>query len=156
MLGLFKSKPLLSDDDKAFQLETFKWLLKHFGGDDFYKITQLVLPTREHFPLSLENPDDVAAKTFKMVKAHAGLNTWPCELVKQEEDVDPVVAPTMTIQNVPSTPLGTFALEHNSKIVISYNPAITNNPIQLVATFAHELGHYLTGTSACLTTCKAI
>ena len=30
------------------------------------------------------------------------------------------------------------------KVIITYNPNVTSNPTQMVATFAHELSHYLT------------
>jgi hypothetical protein len=35
MLGFFQIKPLLSQSNIEFQVATFKWLLKRFGGDDF-------------------------------------------------------------------------------------------------------------------------
>lgn len=142
----FKTKPLLSDQDREFQIATFKWLLKYFGGQDFAD-SKLILPIREHFPQQLDNNEDAAEKTFEQVKAHAGLQEWPCKLVMQDEDIDPVVAPTLAVTGAPSSPMGTFGLEENNEIVITYNPAIVGQPVQLIATFAHELAHYLTGSS---------
>ncbi len=147
MLGLFKSKPLLSVQDLEFQVETYKWLLRSFGGKEFYDEAILVLPTKEHFPSEVTNEDEVAAKTFEAVKKLAGMDSWPCKLEKQEQDVSLLVAPTVTLQNVPNSPLGTFGISESDEVVISYNPDIVNEPTQLVATFAHELAHYLTGTS---------
>ena len=146
MLNLFKSRPILSDEDTAFQLATFKWLLKHFGGDDFYKDAQLVLPTKEYFPSKVESEAEAAIETFDAVKKYAGMEAWPCKLEAQEEDLNTHVAPTLSVQNVPTTPLGTFGSNDNDDIIITYNPKIVNNPTQLVATYAHELAHYLTAT----------
>jgi len=147
MLNFLKPKPLLSQSDIEFQVATFKWLLKNFGGDDFYKTTTLVLPTKEYFPSLVDSPEGVAIETFETVKKHAGLENWACTLEAQEEDTNPVVAPTLAIQNIPTSPQGTFQATEENEIKITYNPALTTQPIQLVATFAHELAHYLTATS---------
>lgn len=74
------------------------------------------------------------------------MEDWPCELRAQEPDPDRKVAPTVIIQGGEDSPLGTFSTESSKKTIITYNPAITSSPNQLVATFAHELAHYLTGT----------
>jgi len=148
MLGLFKTKPLLSEQDLDFQVATYRWLLKNFGGNDFYEESKLVLPTREHFPSKIEHEDEAANETFLAVKKYAGMEEWPCKLVRQEEDTDILVAPTLIVQNAPVNPLGTFEAKDTSEIIITYNPAIVRDPTQLVATFAHELAHYLTGSGA--------
>lgn len=146
MFGIFRSKPILSSDDTEFQIATFKWLLKNFGGKDFYEDTNLVLPTREYFPTKIASPNEVAIETFNAVKKYAGMEEWSCKLEAQEEDVATRVAPTLSIQNAPQSPLGTFEAKENDNIVITYNPEIVRKPTQLVATFAHELAHYLTGS----------
>lgn len=146
MLGIFKSKPILSDEDTEFQIATFSWLLRNFGGKDFYEDSILILPTKEYFPSRVENEKDAAIETFEAVKKYAGMEEWPCKLEAQENDVETRLAPTLTVQNAPSSPLGTFQAKENNDIVITYNPNLVNNPTQLVATYAHELAHYLTGS----------
>ncbi len=146
MLGLFKAKPLLSDEDIEFQVATFKWLLKNFGGKDFYEDAHLVLPTRTYFPSKVGTAQEAAVETFEVVRQYAGLEEWPCKLVAQDEDMDIRVAPTVAIQNAPNSPNGTFQMVDDSEIVITYNPSLVGNPTLLVATFAHELSHYLTGS----------
>ena len=125
MFSIFKSKPLLSDKDREFQIACYKWLLKNFGGDEFYKNTKLVLPTRDFFPSEIQSFDGAATETFNAVKKYAGMSEWPCTLEKQEEDVDVMVAPTIVIPNVQASPLGTFQVDDKEDIVITYNPAIT-------------------------------
>ncbi|WP_288129833.1 hypothetical protein [Microbulbifer sp.] len=148
MFGIFKSKPVLSEEDTEFQIATYKWLLKNFGGDDFYHHARLVLPTREYFPSKVESPEQAASETFLAVKKYAGMEDWPCRLQAQDDDINTRVSPTLTIQNAPQNPLGTFSVEEGEEVVITYNPAVVKNPTQLVATLAHELAHYLTATSA--------
>jgi hypothetical protein len=144
---MFKSKPILSEDDAYFQVATFKWLLKHFGGDDFYNQADLILPIRDYFSSRVESPQQAAFETFQAVKKYAGMDEWPCKLEVQEDDLETRVAPTLAIQNAPQNPNGTFELKESNEIVITYNPSLVNRPIQLVATLAHELSHYLTATS---------
>ncbi|MBB6521274.1 hypothetical protein [Pseudoteredinibacter isoporae] len=143
---MFKSKPILSEEDRAFQVATFKWLLKHFGGKDFYVDTKLILPTNEFFPSKVGSAQEAAIETFHAVKKHAGMEEWPCRLEAQEEDVNPRLGSAVIVQNAPLTPMGTFQEKENEEVVITYNPALLNQPSQLVATFAHELSHYLTGS----------
>lgn len=147
MFGFLKSKPLISSTDLEFQIATYKWLLKNFGGDDFYKTTKLVLPTTEYFPSQVDSPEGAASETFEAVKKHAGMTNWCCQLQVQEKDVNPVIAPTIAIQNAPTSPQGTFQVSEQNEVIITYNPALTSQPVQLVATLAHELAHYLTATS---------
>lgn len=147
MWNPFRSKPLLSKEDEQFQVECYKWLLTHFGGDDFYHETQLILPTKEFFPVSVDSQESAAQVTFEQVKKYAGLEKWPCTLVPQDDDTDPVVAPTLVVQNVEQGPLGTYSSDNSNRITITYNPKIVLDPTQMVATFAHELSHYLTETA---------
>lgn len=120
--------------------------IKNFGGKDFYENTRLILPTTDYFPSKIEGVEEIAISTFDAVKKYAGMEEWPCRLEKQDEDLNTQVAPTLAVQNAPKTPLGTFEAKENNEIVITYNPELVNNPMQLVATYAHELSHYLTGS----------
>ena len=143
----FRNKPLLSEEDALFQRECFKWLLTYFGGDAFYKEIQLVLPTREFFPATLDSNESAAKTTFAQVSKHAGMGKWPVNLEAQEEDPNLHIAPTLVIRNIEQNPLGTFSANEENDAVITYNPKIISDPAQMIATFAHELSHYLTATA---------
>jgi len=144
MISLFKSKPILSNEDREFQIATYEWLLKNFGGENFYEKTALVLPTRDFFPDKVESAEEAVHFTFERVKKYAGLEEWPCKLETQEEDAEALVAPTLIVKNAPTNPHGTFQAKEDG-VVITYNPALVENPPHMIATFAHELAHYLTG-----------
>ncbi|MCG7991006.1 MAG: hypothetical protein JAY99_15935 [Candidatus Thiodiazotropha lotti] len=147
MWNPFRKKPLLTEQDTRFQIECYRWLLTHFGGDDFYKEAQLVLPTGDYFPSIVDSNESAAQTTLKQVMKYAGMENWPVTLQVQEEDPNLRVAPTLTVQNVEQSPLGTFSVDENNQATITYNPKLTVDPTQMVATFAHELSHYLTGTA---------
>lgn len=147
MRNPFKSKPVLAEQDLLFQIETYRWLLTHFGGDDFYKNTVLVLPTKEFFPAVVSSKDMTVKETFEQVKKYAGMSEWPCKLEAQKEDPNPILAPTIVLQNTQNNPLGTFSTNTNNEAIITYNPKLASDSIQMVATFAHELSHYLTSSA---------
>ena len=143
MFGLFKNKPLLSEELRNWQFDTFAWLIKNskkFGSFD--KIV-LVEPTDKFFPDKSPDRQKKAKMIFERVKVYARMSKWPTRLVEQEENVDPKVAPTVLLQDAPNSPAGTYNGKH-SEAVITYDPDLINRPIQLIATFAHELAHYLT------------
>jgi len=75
MWNPFKSKPLLSEEDRAFQYESYKWLLTHFGGPYFYDTTRLVLPTDQYFPTEVSSNLDAAQSTFKCVALLVSMKT---------------------------------------------------------------------------------
>lgn len=147
MWNPFKSKPLLSEDEREFQFDSFEWLLKHFGGRDFYDTTNLVLPTDKYFPGEVTSNQDAAYSTFQKVLEHAGLTDWPVVLEAQDLDPNVVVSPTVVIQNTESSPAGTFCVDENEQVKITYNPDIVSDPVKMVSVFSHELAHYLTASS---------
>ena len=147
MFGVFGSKPVISDLDQQFQHDTYAWLLSHFGGPHFFKGKTLVLPTRDYFPAKVDSLDGAVSETFLTVKKYAGMSDWECVLQRQDEDVEARVAPTVVVKNAPTNPLGTFSATNKTNAVITYNPKLAKEPLHLVATFAHELAHYLTATA---------
>ncbi len=142
MFGLFKPKPILSKNSLDFEVASFRWLLKNFNMMEFYNITQLVLPSEKFFPIKMGNKDTVASETFEYVKKYAGMSKWTTELEEQEEDINPFLSDNVMVKNVASAPLGTFVQDHNYRAIITYNPSIVEKPMNLIATFAHELSHY--------------
>ncbi len=147
MWNPFKSKPLLEKHDELFQVETYRWLLTHFGGQHFYEDTKLILPTEEYFPSKVNSPEEAAQETFQKVRIYAGLEKWPCTLQIQEEDQNLEMGETLLVQDVEHNPHGTFLVNDKNEAIITYNPKLATDPTQMVATFAHELAHYLTSTA---------
>lgn len=147
MWNLFSNRSLLSEENEFFQVETFRWLLTHFGGAHFYDGAQLILPTEEFFPSRVSSSEQAALHTFEQVKIYAGLENWPCKLEIQEQDPNIVVGETLVVQNAGPNPHGTFRINDKDEAIITYNPKLISSPVQMVATFAHELAHFLTSTA---------
>jgi hypothetical protein len=144
MFGWFRRSPLISPEAADWQLETFAWLLRWTGGIEAQKNTPLVEPSDEYFPQRGLSGDALARALFEQVKVHAGMADWPCVLYSQAAAPQTLLAPTLAVQDAPRTPEGTFVHAHGTAF-ISYAPDAVQDPMGLVATFAHELAHYLIG-----------
>lgn len=142
-------EPLVDAEASAWILSAFGWALEQFGTTDFYQRTLLVTPTSEHFPNISRDPNTEAAQVFERVRAFAGMQHWPCELVCQKPDLNTLVDPITRIQNAPQNPGGTFSRssEPEDEVRITYNPKLLKTPQALVAVLAHELAHYLGHTA---------
>ena len=144
-VGLFGPKFLLDDGTTNWIFDSFAWALESFGSDVFYQHTELVLPNDTYFPDKFETPEDVAETIFNRVRRYAGMEDWPCRLVAQKEEINPKVGSALLLQGLPKGPAGTFSISSGKHptIEISYDPTQINQPEALIATFAHELAHYL-------------
>ncbi len=145
MFNLFKKKPLLREESIQWIIDSFAWSLENFGSDVFYSETFLVTPSDKYFPDKITNEKYLAKLIFKRVQEYAGMQDWSCELVVQDHDMNPYIAPTVKLANTQQSPAGTFSYsDHdNTKAKITYNPSQVKNPLELIATFAHELAHFL-------------
>jgi hypothetical protein len=148
MLSLFAPKLPIDSDELEWQLATFKWLGAEFGpaGE-----AELVLPTAEYFPPSPRKGEGRVEDLFASVKAAAGMADWPCELRAGEGDRPAHVGTGLLLRHEgASAPCGTFTMDDGEggvKVVITYNPSLADDTGALVATFAHELAHYLMSTA---------
>ncbi|MCJ8331822.1 MAG: hypothetical protein HRT89_16350 [Lentisphaeria bacterium] len=145
MWNFFKRKPFLPEADQEFVFECYHWLLTYFGGDHFYNDVGLVPPTERHFPTMEGTSEEVAQKTFLRVKRYAQMKKWKCRFKAQEEDPDP--GPMVFTDEEKYSAGGTFSIDKKGRVTITYNPSIVSDPVTMIATFAHELGHYLTSTA---------
>ena len=148
MLSLFGRKLPIDRDELEWQLATFKWLGLEFGpaGE-----ASLVLPTAEYFPASPRKGQGRVKDLFESVKTAAGLADWPCELRAGAGDRPAHVGTGLLLRHEgASPPCGTFTVddgEGGRKVVITYNPSLRDDTTALIATFAHELSHYLMSTA---------
>ncbi|GAB5348069.1 hypothetical protein [Alteriqipengyuania sp. 357] len=130
-MALFKTKPPVSRDEFEWLLACFAWLREVLEDADRW--VPLVLP---------DDPQLLAAKTaselFEVVRARCDMADWPCQL----ERIDEQDMADFREVRVGGAPLGMFSHECG-KFVIRYHAGLLRTPDALVATFAHELAHYL-------------
>jgi hypothetical protein len=149
MFSLFAPRLPIDAEELEWQLATFKWLSAEFGdpGDN-----ELVLPTPAWFPPSRRTGHGRVEELFAAVKRAAGMADWPCQLEAGAGERPAYLGNALLLRHEGApAPCGTFTLqgaEGETKVVITYNPDLAHDTTAMVATFAHELGHYLMSTAA--------
>lgn len=147
MLSLFGARLPIDEDELEFQLATFKWIGREFGTGP----GELVLPTKENFPPSPNRGHERVADLFGHVKRAAGMEDWPCELRAGAGERPAHVGTGLLLRHEgASLPCGTFEVTDSGgakTVVITYSPTLADEPTALIATFAHELAHYLMSTA---------
>ncbi|MEL7524292.1 MAG: hypothetical protein AAFN16_00905 [Pseudomonadota bacterium] len=154
MFGLFSSKKnIVEAEQEHWLLTQSAWLDANVGFSN--TPVPLVTPTDRFFTRPPSGGHERAQHVFQDVKQLMGMQDWDCILREQEEDINPHVDELLVVQNLPQSPLGTFRVEsaEEFKIVITYNPANLSNTHALIATFAHELSHYLLACCDAKRTC---
>ena len=149
MFSMFGPRLPIDEEELEWQLATFKWLCEEFGP---LEEGPLVLPTPAWFPPSPRQGHGRAEDLFGHVKAAAGMEEWPCELQAGAGERPVHVGTGLLLKHEgASPPCGTFAVADEAggtKVVITYNPDLVADPTAMIATFAHELAHYLMSTAA--------
>jgi hypothetical protein len=149
MAFLFGPRLPIDRDELEFQLATFKWLIGQFGpvGE-----TALVLPTPDFFTLSDAGGEAGVSEIFEAVRGHVGMADWPCELRAGTRDRPTDLGGANLLRHHGgAAPCGTFEVGEGiggRHGIITYNPGMAGDQAGLVATFAHEFGHYLMATAA--------
>ena len=150
-MGLFGPKRPVSEDEWDWQLASFKWLITEFGGIEDNPDNRLVLPTSDFFPPASSDPATKAQEVFEQVKNLSGLSEWPTSLVQGDESRAMMLASGQSLKHDSHAPAGEYQLvqspdgQHYAQI--GYNPGHLGDPGKLIATFAHELSHYLMSTA---------
>lgn len=140
---LFGARKFLDADVEAWHLETWAWLVGHFASEVPLKSTPLVLANADFFPPSDATGHERAIHVFECVKRAMKIENWPCTLEAQpHRNSGSRVAEFVTLGG-DNEPNGTFRIEPDGEVVITYAPDILDRPVELVATLAHELAHYL-------------
>jgi hypothetical protein len=140
MFGL-SAKPPVDAEEFDWLLACTAWLIPVLGGADAIRGQRLILPN--DFPDPTTRGHARAIELFGQVRAFAGMAEWPCELVAGEEERSTRIADGFALKHeTRGPPLGTFG-KSGGGITITYKPSLLQQPENLVATFAHELSHYL-------------
>lgn len=144
MLSLFGPRLPIDSDELEWQLATFKWLGREFGA---LAESPLVLPNAQNFPPSPRQGHGRVEDLFGHVKRAAGMEDWPCDLEAGESERPAQVGPALLLRHEgASPPCGTFQVidtDGRQRVVITYDPGLADDTTAMIATLAHELGHYL-------------
>ena len=149
MLGWLGKRRALDPESAEWIFSCFRWAMAEFGADIFFRDTRLITPTDSFFPERGLRGTKLAEVLFHRVREYSGMGSWECQLVAQEPDANPFVGSSLIVQGSPKGPAGTWSHtgDKDEAATITYNPSQLHNPESLIATFAHELAHYLGATS---------
>lgn len=116
-----------------------EWLLEEFGSDTFRRVT-VVLPTDEFFPDSYSADEDDARALVDRVCAYMSVNP---DLIEVEffEDESSQARRDLDYVEGPSDGTAGHYQKRRDKFVVSLESSQLTDPMCLVGTIAHELGH---------------
>jgi len=132
--------------DKALEDWIFtEWDKLHIrlGPDQPLSQTRLVLPAPGFFELDAETPETKAEAIFDKVKTYAGMEDWAVNLEAFEAHKHEQVSDYVVMQPAEPVPAGLFQVDGQETPTIRFDIALVDSPSSLIATFAHELAHYL-------------
>jgi hypothetical protein len=141
---MFRKKRFLDPEVEEWHIECWAWMMRHLGGVEALRETPLVLPTAEFFPRPDGEGHAVAEAIFYRVRDLMGLGDWPCTLVERDQ-TNAEVGEFMRLQPQGKPVAGTFESD-GREVVVTYAPDLLRRPTNLIATFAHELAHYVLHT----------
>jgi len=142
----FTRKAIVDDETAAWHIDNFAWLIRRFGGSEGLTHSKLILPRPGFFVTDRETGHAFAQRIFDQTRDYCGMSDWEVDLVADDNPLAAQAAPSLAMVAAQKHALATFGVAGN-RIVISYVPALLKRPDQLIATFAHELAHYLLATT---------
>jgi hypothetical protein len=142
----FTRKPIVDQETAAWHVDNFAWLTRRFGGSEGLTHSKLIPPKPGFFITDGEAGHSFAQRIFDQTKAYCGMSDWEVDLVADNNPLAEQAAPSLAMIAAQKHALGTFGVAGN-RIVISYVPDLLKRPDHLIATFAHELAHYLLATA---------
>ena len=137
----FKPSTLLDADTMQWHVDNACWLIRQIGHMPMGRDSRLVLPSKGFF-IADGKGHAFADAIFDQVKTYAGMTDWPVRLVSDVATYEPERGDLIQAASC-NTPLGLFMRDHENGVAISYAPKLLKVPGNLIATFAHELSHYL-------------
>ena len=137
---MFWSTPTcpVEEEDKLWIEESMQWLLEEFGGDTFRNVT-VVLPTDEFFPDEYFGDEEDAEALVERVCGYMKVDRDLLE-VEFFEDQDRELQRSLCMEGSSQGASGHFN-KRRDRFVISLEASQLSDPMSLVATVAHELGH---------------
>lgn len=144
VFSLFKSKPLLDEATVAWLFDCYAWALAQFDAQVFREESLLVLPNDRFFPGRVDSVEGMANLIFDRVKGYSGVAHWPTQLMDGRQCT--TQAPAQLIIGGAlrgSRGMAPDEVDASQRLVLPYDPAMVNNPEAMIASFAHQLAHYL-------------
>ena len=139
MFGWFTTRPGLSTEQRKWADGRIEWILNQFGRERVCRC-RAVVPTPEFFPDRFEGREEDVTAMFARVCSYMGVEPRRVELYYYSDD-DPDLGPGFHLGGDRDRAAG---LHHGGAVArIGIERSQLREPMSLVATIAHELGHVL-------------
>ena len=130
--------------EKSWIEDSFRWLICEFGTEDFLK-RRTVLPERSFFPDSYKGTDTCVEALVARVCSYMGVDASSIEIYHLEKNEDLSAKHRTGVSESEHGVAGLYqhptAEQPNPTIFIRVD--LRKEPMNLVATVAHELGHVI-------------
>lgn len=142
-------KPKAVDDDIAdFIDEGFESILAAFAAEKPVADTCLVTPAPGFYVLedNVRGPARAEA-LFRQTAAYCGIANWPVKL-QEAGPAAPAAVDDLFVLVTDQKASGVFSIGQAGDVTITYASRDVEKPADLIATFAHEIAHYVLAGSA--------
>lgn len=138
---MFWSTPTcpVEEEDKLWIEESMQWLLEEFGVSAFRAVT-VVLPTDDFFPDEYFADEEDAQSLVERICEYMNVNPDLLELEFFHDEFGELQRNMLCSEGSSDGVSGHYRKRRN-KFVISLDSSQLGQPMNLVATIAHELGH---------------
>jgi hypothetical protein len=138
-----KPKPTVTPEDKEWVEEAFLWFEQQYGRD-FLKCVRTIEPTKEFFQLDFKGTEQDAELLTGMICEYMQIKEASIELYyfsdKPLEFTDGISI--QRAEGKPGPALGLYS-DNGKKFSIGIETSVLKDPINLIATLAHELSHLI-------------
>ncbi len=137
-------------DRARWLLDSYVWLNKVLPKKENFSSGWIALPNNEHFPFKNTLDHAYAVAVFQRIMEFMEITDWPCELHNEYDDekafMDAYSSSGILGETQTSGAAGTFRVEEDNTVIVTYSHEKLKDPVSLAATLAHELCHYLVAT----------
>ncbi len=140
-MNWFTPKCPVEADDKLWIEESFIWLIEEFGGEAL-RTLKVILPTEEFFPDPYSGDEDEVRMLVDRVCGYMEVDPGRIEVEFYSEQPGELRQHLPLMEFSHSGTAGHYR-KRRDKFIISIEASEVDNPMSLVATVAHELGHVL-------------
>lgn len=142
-MGLFKQKPSIDDNTRAWIFDTFSWAIKNFNQQVFLNETQLIIPNNKFYSGRVTSVEEMARNIFNHTLNYSGMNKWPIQLVSPGHPVSTEL-PSLTFNGALRGESMVVSDDNNAKqIVMTFNPQQINQPQDLIASYVQQFATIL-------------
>ena len=131
--------PVDDNDNKQWLEDCMEWFLEEFGVDAFHAV-KVVLPTDEFFPDAYYGDEEDVRALVERVCSYMNVDPDQIELEFFDDEGGELVRNSCYIESSYDGAVGLYKKRDN-KFVVSLVSSQLADPLCVVATVAHELGH---------------